>query len=40
MEIELVFHEKCMIHRSRIFYEIVDDNIVLTDEGYFWINYF
>jgi hypothetical protein len=38
MEIELVFHEKCMIHRTRFFYEIVDDNIVLTNEGYFFFN--
>ena len=41
MEIELVFHEEYMIHRTIVFYEIVDDNnIVLTDEESFWINYF
>lgn len=36
MEIELVFHEEYMIHRTIVFYEIVDDNnIVLTDEESF-----
>jgi hypothetical protein len=39
MEIELVFHEKYMIHRTRFFYEIVDDNIVLTNEGYIFFQF-
>ena len=40
MKIELVFHEKHMIHRTRNFDDIVDDNIVLAAEESFRINYF
>lgn len=40
MEIELVFHEKHMIHITRNFNDFVDDNLVLTAEESFRINYF
>jgi hypothetical protein len=39
MEIELVFHEKHTIHRTRNFDDIVDDHIVLAAEESFRINY-
>ena len=40
MEIEPIFHEKCIIHRKKQFDEIVNDEITQSAEESFRINYF